>query len=99
MQLAKLIDNHLQNEWNKPTKLPKNDNCSQPKCNIQRVGLSLFSFSLQGVGKDILIDKFWLVRLAFLSELAMCMAFSVGSVSYTHLRAHETVLDLVCRLL
>ena len=23
----------------------------------------------------------------------------VGSVSYTHLRAHETVLDLVCRLL
>ena len=24
---------------------------------------------------------------------------SYGSVSYTHLRAHETVLDLVCRLL
>ena len=24
---------------------------------------------------------------------------SMGSVSYTHLRAHETVLDLVCRLL
>ena len=24
---------------------------------------------------------------------------SVGPVSYTHLRAHETVLDLVCRLL
>ena len=24
---------------------------------------------------------------------------SVESVSYTHLRAHETVLDLVCRLL
>ena len=24
---------------------------------------------------------------------------SVTSVSYTHLRAHETVLDLVCRLL
>ena len=24
---------------------------------------------------------------------------SVGAVSYTHLRAHETVLDLVCRLL
>ena len=23
----------------------------------------------------------------------------MGSVSYTHLRAHETVLDLVCRLL
>ena len=26
-------------------------------------------------------------------------AVVVGSVSYTHLRAHETVLDLVCRLL
>ena len=24
---------------------------------------------------------------------------TLGSVSYTHLRAHETVLDLVCRLL
>ena len=24
---------------------------------------------------------------------------NVSSVSYTHLRAHETVLDLVCRLL
>ncbi|WDT36828.1 hypothetical protein PVA38_11450 [Streptococcus pneumoniae D39] len=24
---------------------------------------------------------------------------SLDSVSYTHLRAHETVLDLVCRLL
>ena len=24
---------------------------------------------------------------------------SIGPVSYTHLRAHETVLDLVCRLL
>ena len=26
-------------------------------------------------------------------------AHKVRSVSYTHLRAHETVLDLVCRLL
>ena len=26
-------------------------------------------------------------------------AMSVIAVSYTHLRAHETVLDLVCRLL
>ena len=25
--------------------------------------------------------------------------YYVGTVSYTHLRAHETVLDLVCRLL
>ena len=27
------------------------------------------------------------------------MAASPAAVSYTHLRAHETVLDLVCRLL
>ena len=27
------------------------------------------------------------------------LASSCGAVSYTHLRAHETVLDLVCRLL
>ena len=27
------------------------------------------------------------------------MAHHQGTVSYTHLRAHETVLDLVCRLL
>ena len=27
------------------------------------------------------------------------VAEAVGAVSYTHLRAHETVLDLVCRLL
>ena len=26
-------------------------------------------------------------------------ALDAGAVSYTHLRAHETVLDLVCRLL
>ena len=26
-------------------------------------------------------------------------ALNIGPVSYTHLRAHETVLDLVCRLL
>ena len=28
---------------------------------VYSIGLSLFSFSLQGVGKNILIDKFWLV--------------------------------------
>mgnify|MGYP003380766865 CR=1 FL=1 len=32
-------------------------------------------------------------------ELARRIVESVETVSYTHLRAHETVLDLVCRLL
>ena len=27
------------------------------------------------------------------------VVLGLGAVSYTHLRAHETVLDLVCRLL
>jgi len=31
--------------------------------------------------------------------LGVCLAYDFSSVSYTHLRAHETVLDLVCRLL
>ena len=32
-------------------------------------------------------------------ELRGEIEFGIGAVSYTHLRAHETVLDLVCRLL
>ena len=31
--------------------------------------------------------------------LLTLQALAGGAVSYTHLRAHETVLDLVCRLL
>ena len=33
------------------------------------------------------------------NEVAIILAAGHGTVSYTHLRAHETVLDLVCRLL
>ena len=36
---------------------------------------------------------------AFVNEGRVADTFGPGSVSYTHLRAHETVLDLVCRLL
>src|SRR5664280_2214089 len=32
-------------------------------------------------------------------EVCTVIVDSYGAVSYTHLRAHETVLDLVCRLL
>ena len=31
--------------------------------------------------------------------MAVAAEIAVAAVSYTHLRAHETVLDLVCRLL
>ena len=35
-----------------------------------------------------------------LAALALAVLFGAADpVSYTHLRAHETVLDLVCRLL
>ena len=34
-----------------------------------------------------------------MQEVPDYLSRHVGSVSYTHLRAHETVLDLVCRLL
>ena len=39
------------------------------------------------------------VRQFLPSTPAACLNHGVGAVSYTHLRAHETVLDLVCRLL
>ena len=43
--------------------------------------------------------KFGLVTLAGLVVLFGTGCDKLKSVSYTHLRAHETVLDLVCRLL
>ena len=32
-------------------------------------------------------------------NVGLIIGFGIAAVSYTHLRAHETVLDLVCRLL
>src|SRR5665811_1059245 len=40
-----------------------------------------------------------LTRTTAASTSATNRSAAVRSVSYTHLRAHETVLDLVCRLL
>ena len=43
-----------------------------------------------------------LLPLASLLESIGAVSFEllvIGAVSYTHLRAHETVLDIVCRLL
>ena len=37
--------------------------------------------------------------LEFLMRVSVTGHVRVAAVSYTHLRAHETVLDLVCRLL
>ena len=38
-------------------------------------------------------------RRETLEDLFVRKAIGATAVSYTHLRAHETVLDLVCRLL
>ena len=38
-------------------------------------------------------------ELRLLKRPSVAVPDSTGPVSYTHLRAHETVLDLVCRLL
>ena len=47
---------------------------------------------------DILVTEIseaWISRITREGKVL----WSVKAVSYTHLRAHETVLDLVCRLL
>ena len=45
----------------------------------ERLVITHWLFSSVSVGKGILIDKFWLVRLAC-SDLAMCMTFRVGII-------------------
>ena len=37
--------------------------------------------------------------LGLMRQMNMNMGVALIPVSYTHLRAHETVLDIVCRLL
>src|SRR5450756_1904374 len=53
------------------------------------LGLCLFIYKLDSLGSSFLIAVFVMANTLFLQE----------SVSYTHLRAHETRHDLVCRLL
>ena len=48
-------------------------------------------WSMQATPPDILITNY--------SMLNIMLMRSIEAVSYTHLRAHETVLDPVCRLL
>ena len=57
-----------------------------------------------GVPTGLLIASgaFFLAGMVMISRVpgfAWSSWVTVGTVSYTHLRAHETVLDLVCRLL
>src|SRR5664280_3648850 len=43
-----------------------------------------------------LLSRFWLHEAISIERWAGIVLITVGAVSYTHLRAHETVLDLVC---
>ena len=50
----------------------------------------------------VFIDTLWIERLACVtleSSRNNILVGTLDAVSYTHLRAHETVLDIVCRLL
>ena len=53
-------------------------------------------FGLFGIVIGLLGKVLWLAFLGFLVYLVLRV---FAPVSYTHLRAHETVLDIVCRLL
>src|SRR5665811_2342884 len=52
---------------------------------------------------NILVYMGLMLKKAYLADVEVqkkdFREYGRGSVSYTHLRAHETVLDLVCRLL
>ena len=44
-------------------------------------------------------EKVGMIKFDFLGLKTLTVIDKAVAVSYTHLRAHETVLDLVCRLL
>ena len=54
-----------------------------------------FHLGLEELCQDLVIDLVALI----LETTDLDAALNDVAVSYTHLRAHETVLDLVCRLL
>ena len=72
-------------------------------------GYALITGASQGLGRAIALQiaerGYGIIavartRVKLEETAAACRALNGGrAVSYTHLRAHETVLDLVCRLL
>ena len=51
------------------------------------------------IGKKLLEEEYLSIAEELFYKSIILMPDDDESVSYTHLRAHETVLDLVCRLL
>ena len=65
----------------------------------QRNGQSVVRYQPGGANHawiPVPADRFFLLEMVWDSEEE---TITLAAVSYTHLRAHETVLDLVCRLL
>ena len=60
---------------------------------------SEFFFEIRFLFVELLLLRLTLLREGPLHFLTGLFQRTAGPVSYTHLRAHETVLDLVCRLL
>src|SRR5665811_1965942 len=64
--------------------------------------LPFSGFTVLAILRFHLLGRFdYLVDVALVHEggLRKVVVLALETVSYTHLRAHETVLDLVCRLL
>src|SRR5665648_1223251 len=59
---------------------------------------ALWTIAFPGLG-HILLSKYIRGYLLFIWEIFINYNAHVNPVSYTHLRAHETKHDLVCRLL
>ena len=65
----------------------------------QTVGLSATAQFSDGTASDITTQASWDSSNTAVATVSQSGSVNFVAVSYTHLRAHETVLDLVCRLL
>ena len=72
-----------------------------PRSTLDRSSAASDVYKRQDVFHDVQQDDFGPVPLGDVTRPLgdFFAAFGDVPVSYTHLRAHETVLDLVCRLL
>ena len=59
----------------------------------------VYKRQLDDLGRHVGVETEGIFQLAYGDDDADATGEAEDAVSYTHLRAHETVLDLVCRLL
>ena len=70
--------------------------CIRDSCQILAAARLFDGINFPQENMAVLIEADKIAQVGTLAELSGICA---NPVSYTHLRAHETVLDLVCRLL